>query len=217
VHPRGACSRLVWIFQALPARRHDFYLVNVGLLDRLGHQFGPRSDEISVALGEVGTFVKHVYKSARRAFGDKWYFLLASDHGMTPVERSVDIPASVTATGIRQPADFIALMDGTCARFRFENADAERSVRETVSALAGLRVLGDDDYVRLHLPLRRDVVGDLLILADSGVLFSPSISIQQAVTSLNLPLPRPSRCSSARPLSRAGEAMRAKWTTPRRC
>jgi hypothetical protein len=174
VRPGGAALRMGWLFQALARRRHALYSINVGLLDRLGHRFGPAADEVLVAAGEVDAFVGRLYAAAEHSFGREWYFLVLSDHGMTPVTRRVDVLGAVSGTGLRQPGDYLAFVDSTCARFWFETAVAERAIRQTLEELDGIQGLEAQDRLRLRLPSRRGVVGDLLALADSGTLLSPS-------------------------------------------
>ena len=96
-----------------------------------------------------------------------------SDHGMTPLRGTADVPAALAKTGLVWGEDYASAIDSTMARFWWLKDGSEVQVRSALSGLPG-RWLAEDE-MRHHGIWREDrKFGDAIFLANAGVQFAPS-------------------------------------------
>ena len=95
-----------------------------------------------------------------------------SDHGMTPLRGTADVPAALAKTGLVWGEDYASAIDSTMVRFWWLKPGAEAKVREAFVSFRG-RWLTEDE-MRRHGIWREDrKFGDAIFLADPGVQFVP--------------------------------------------
>ncbi len=95
-----------------------------------------------------------------------------SDHGMTPLRGTADVPAALAKTGLAWGEDYASAIDSTMVRFWWLKPGAEAKVREAFVSFRG-RWLTEDE-MRRHGIWREDrKFGDAIFLADPGVQFVP--------------------------------------------
>ena len=104
-----------------------------------------------------------------------------SDHGMTPLRGTADVPSALAKTGLVWGEDYASAIDSTMARFwwlgKGEEVNERVKVEEKVKA-----VLADfpghwltEEEMKRHGIWREDrKFGDAIFLADAGVQFAPS-------------------------------------------
>ena len=96
-----------------------------------------------------------------------------SDHGMTPLRGTADVPAALAKTGLVWGEDYASAIDSTMARFWWLKDGSEAQVKSIMSGLPG-RWLTEDE-MRRHGIWRDDhKFGDAIFLAEAGVQFCPS-------------------------------------------
>ena len=96
-----------------------------------------------------------------------------SDHGMTPLRGTADVPAVLAKTGLAWGEDYASAIDSTMARFWWLKDGAEAKVKSAMSGLPG-RWLTEEE-MRRHGIWREDhKFGEAIFLADAGVQFAPS-------------------------------------------
>lgn len=96
-----------------------------------------------------------------------------SDHGMTPLRGTVDVPAALEKAGLVWGEDYASCIDSTMARFWWIKPEAKNNVYEALASLPG-RWLSEDE-MRYHGIWREDrKFGDDIFLAKPGVQFCPS-------------------------------------------
>lgn len=153
---RGAVDRAFVYSAAFDALQHD----NVGLDDVLRPKveaYAERVRALHRALSESG-----------RPFE----LTVFSDHGMTPLRGTADVPAALAGTGLVWGEDYASAVDSTLARFWWLRGGSEAAVRGALSGLPG-RWLSREELEK-HGVWRDDrKFGDAVFLADPGVQFVP--------------------------------------------
>lgn len=153
---RGAVDRAFVYSAAFDALQHD----NVG--------------DDAVLRPRVDAYAASIRALARAlaAGGRPYELTVFSDHGMTPLSGTADVPAAVAKTGLAWGVDYASAVDSTMARFWWLKPGARETV---VAALAGLpgRWLTEEE-LRRHGVWRDDhKFGDDIFLAATGVQFVP--------------------------------------------
>ena len=167
--------------------------------DGMGHRFGPGTPEVAEALRKqdaaLGALLDGLEREGRLA---STTLLIVSDHGMLPVERSVDLEQALARAGIRadviggggfatvnlrEPSRWLLLPRPTPA------SRAQRAERAAVVA----RGLGLEAWPRgagpPELASRNPRFGDVVALAPAGTLIvGHTDSIGQAAAALAGPL-----------------------------
>jgi predicted AlkP superfamily pyrophosphatase or phosphodiesterase len=179
-----------WFFHAAPEYKVDigsvkaqiasellppcpFGLIHVGDLDRVGHQYGPDSQERRSAAKKVDSGLKEIYGLLEERFLSV-HFLLFGDHGMVKVKELLDVQKALGGLDLRVGKDYLVFLDSTMARFWFFTKDAGKIISETLLSLRGGHVLTQEERVKYHLQYGHNRFGDLIFLADPGVLIFPN-------------------------------------------
>ena len=113
-------------------------------------------------------------RDALEAGGGPFELTVFSDHGMTPLRGTADVPAILDATGLEWGRDYAAAVESTMVRCWWLRPEAEEKVRAAFAAakLPG-RWLGEE-YLRRHGVWREDrKFGDAIFLGDPGIQFVP--------------------------------------------
>lgn len=113
-------------------------------------------------------------RDALAAAGRPFELTVFSDHGMTPLRGTADIPAALAKTGLVWGRDYAAAIDSTMLRCWWLTPSAEEKNR---TALASASIPGQwlsDDYLRHHGVYRDDhKFGDAIYLAPPGIQYVP--------------------------------------------
>ena len=149
-----------------------FAFVHLQELDGIGHVHGPESLEVNTAIERTDQLIHELVTTLRRRF-DRLDLVLFGDHGMVSVAQTIDVAAALTAAGLQIGRDMMAFLDSTMARFWFPGADRRDAVTAALSSLPG-RVLSPTDLARFDLVGCDKRNGELIFLADPGVLLMPN-------------------------------------------
>ncbi|MBD3333274.1 hypothetical protein GF356_10530 [candidate division GN15 bacterium] len=144
--------------------------------DALVHRFGPGSPERRSVAGEIDRKLRVL----DAAFGNDCRWVIAGDHGMTDVQLRVDAAAEIAVAarnkGVRLGRDYLLFLDSTLARFRFKSPRGwgllDEIKNSQMLAQHG-RFLDNELAAELSIPFGDRRYGDLVWMADVGVLIDP--------------------------------------------
>ncbi len=154
--------------------------------DKEGHRFGPDSDRITQTVAALDAYVKEIYKTAlsiwkrTREPGDVFYFMLLSDHGMSPITHLVDL---AEAAGLQAGDGTVRLTTGTVGHLFFDQIeDPKRRQQQLESAYQKLKKHPFlNVYMRESLPSNWDYhhpyrTGDLVVELHNHHAFRAGLS-----------------------------------------
>lgn len=166
----GFQDRLVRSLPDVASRSEDLVMVKVNLLDHLGHGHGPGSAELEEALARIDARIGE----AVEANPDK-EFLVVSDHGMSPVEGSVDLRGELQdrLESFEEGEDYVPYYNSTSAYFRWRGPGVREAAREVVEGLDGVRILDEDEREELGIDGVVPAYGDDIVATETGLVISP--------------------------------------------
>jgi predicted AlkP superfamily pyrophosphatase or phosphodiesterase len=179
-----------WFFHAAPDYKVDigsvkahiasglfppcpFALIHVGDLDRAGHRYGPDSPERRAVARKVDSELSEIFDLLGHRFSSV-HFLIFGDHGMVEVKEFLDVRKAIGRLDLRVEEDYLVFLDSTMARFWFFDENAESKITEAIHSLHGGHVLTLEERTKYHLQYGHNRFGDLIFLADPGVLVFPN-------------------------------------------
>lgn len=142
--------------------------------DLLSHRYGPHSPRVRREVRKFDLFLHGMYHACQERFELLPNILVFSDHSLDEVKRKINLQRAINQTGFKQPRDYLAFYDSTLARFWFFCRDAEKSIRETLETLEEGSILSKDHLSRFGLDFEDNRFGDLIFLADPGVILFPN-------------------------------------------
>src|SRR5580765_1084003 len=97
-------------------------------LDRVGHKFGPRSQEVRDQLARLDATLGALFEHLDRAIGNGRYVVaLSSDHGITPIpEQLMAEHADAGRIDASQIVENVAKLDGRDGNLYFTNGVYDR-------------------------------------------------------------------------------------------
>lgn len=170
-HPTGAEAVLKGLVEA--EHPFDFIYLHIGDLDSVGHKYGPHSHEISSALRRVDVVLEKIWNYLNNEY-EKVNFVIFGDHGMVEVKDSLDIASRFKILNLRLGKDYLYFLDSTFARFWFFNDKTEQIIHRALEGIDQGHVLTQEEKERYHLNYSHNRFGDLIFLADPGVLIFPN-------------------------------------------
>jgi predicted AlkP superfamily pyrophosphatase or phosphodiesterase len=154
---KGAVDRAFVYSAAFDALQHD----NVG-----------KDDVLRPKVEKYAESIRSLYAALEEG-GRPFELTVFSDHGMTPLRGTADIPSALEKAGVVWGEDYASAIDSTMARFWWLKSGVEEKVKTALADFPG-RWLTDEEK-RYHGVWREDAkFGDAIFLADAGVQFCPS-------------------------------------------
>jgi predicted AlkP superfamily pyrophosphatase or phosphodiesterase len=153
-------------------RPRAVYLYLAGL-DGVLHAGGTGSPDAVRTLREYESWLQLLMRRAEEKYADVSLHVF-SDHGMTDVKELCDVVSRVEETGLRYGKDFAAVYDSTLARFWFLNDAARVAVRALLEERSDGRILSERELKELGCDFPDSRYGELMFLANPGVLICPS-------------------------------------------
>jgi hypothetical protein len=135
---------------SLSKSKCDFIFVKFGMLDTLGHKYGPDSEKVYSYLKEIDEYAKAIYLKFKDGTSSK-VFVLLSDHGMIKVEKCINVKRILKSLDLKVGRDYIYFLDSTMARFWFFNWTAQRKIFEKISTIKDGAFLETADLIRLGI------------------------------------------------------------------
>ena len=117
--------------------------------------------------------LRRVWEAARQSGRDVRMFVF-SDHGMTPIRWTYDLPRDIATLGLDAPGDYLAAIDSTMARFWVWNDRARAKLTELLVEHPCGQLLSRTELERLGIWFEDGRYYHMLFLAKPGVLLSPS-------------------------------------------
>lgn len=163
------------VYRGLVEANHtfDFIFLHTGMLDGIGHKYGPHSDEISSALRRLDRVMKEICTFLKNKY-EEFNLVIFGDHGMVEVKETLDIERIINGLGLKLGDDYIYFLDSTIARFWFFNENARGLIISVLSEIKQGSVLTEKDKSKYHLHYSHNKFGDLLFLVAPGTLIFPN-------------------------------------------
>ncbi|HWQ12881.1 MAG TPA: alkaline phosphatase family protein [Roseiflexaceae bacterium] len=166
---------------AARARRGDlpaFWYIKFSALDALGHEHGPDPERLAPALAALNGQLERTIAALRAAYGEALDIVVVSDHGMSAVERALDVRPALRATGLQPGRDYLYFLDSTTVRIWCDDPGTCAQLAEALAALPGLRPLDPLARARARIP-DDESTGDLLFALDEGAVVFPDFFRRQ--------------------------------------
>lgn len=154
------------------AKDYRFILFRLGSPDKLGHKYGPESQEVRKRLGEIDGIVKEVIKNGTESESSV-HFVIFSDHGMTPVKGQFDLMSLLKGLPVGIPEDYVFFLNSTVASFWFSNDKAKEIIVEELCKIEQGMVLDKPRLEELEIENISTEYGDLLFALKEGNVFFP--------------------------------------------
>ncbi len=162
---------------------HDVLVLYTAELDARMHRVGVADESVGESLRRWDERLSRIEEAAREAGRDPRMVLL-SDHGMTQVERTVDVEACLAARGIRRPHDAAWFLDSTMVRM-WGNGEFAAAVGAALGDEGVADLLDDDALERFGCRFPDGAYGEWIVLARPGVLFVPSFMGSRPVAAMH--------------------------------
>ena len=116
--------------------------------------------------------IKSLYDKAHE-HAESVHFTIISDHGMTPLTKTVDIMSAIEKTGLVFGDDYGACYDSTMARFYYLTDKSKDIIEKTMCQYPGHFLTIEEEK---HYGIYREdrLFGDVIFLLDAGIQIVPS-------------------------------------------
>ena len=151
----------------------DFAFLYWPALDGLLHNVGNQSPLISEKLRGYERWIKELMAVAGEHY-DEVRLYIFSDHGMANCDELLDLKSKIEPLPLRFGKDYVVVYDSTMARFWFFNERAREEISATLKTVAQGRILPDSELKELRALFPDRYFGELIFLANEGVLIVPS-------------------------------------------
>lgn len=157
----------------------DFWYIKFSALDALGHRFGPDVTRLAPALRTLDTQLADLVSALKWAYPGGIDIVVVSDHGMSHVERTIDVRPLLKQIDLAPGRDLLYFLDSTTIRFWSECMRARDVLAARFAEMPGVRILDAEARSGLHIP-DDTAAGDLLIALDEGHVVFPDFFRRQA-------------------------------------
>ncbi len=155
------------------AEKIDFAFLYWPALDGLLHNVGNQSPLVPKKLREYEQYLRELLAVANEHY-DEVRLYIFSDHGMANCDHLLDLKSKIEPLPLRFGKDYAVVYDSTMARFWFFTERARQEITATLQTISQGRILPEAELkaMRAHFP--DNYFGELIFLADEGVLIVPS-------------------------------------------
>lgn len=153
-----------------------FVFVYTSSLDALRHDHpaGAADPVVRERLGWYADRIRALAAAAARG-GRSWSLTVFSDHGMTPLVKTVDLKAAVEATGLVFGSDYGVCYDSTMMRVHGLKEGALAKIKTAIEPFASDGHWLTEEEERVHGIWRADrKFGDAIFLVNPGIQIIPS-------------------------------------------
>ncbi len=170
---RGEQGNLDALVHDIAEEKIDFAFLYWPDLDGLLHRVGNQSPEVPQKLRAYEKDIRRLMAVAREHYTDVRLYIF-SDHGMANCDRLLDLRSRIQALDLADGRDYAVVYDSTMARFWFFNEKARRLITESLQGVPQGKVMTDEELEKLGTLFPDRYFGELIFLADEGVLIVPS-------------------------------------------
>ena len=132
----------------------DFFLINLGASDYVGHVYGPESDAYMETLEATDRQLSEIAGLLQNQYpGREWYFIIGSDHGFTQTnEDQVALPVDNDPNTIPELAQrniehTLYERGGRAAELYLQDSDQYEEVYETIQDLPWIKNIYSDHFI----------------------------------------------------------------------
>jgi predicted AlkP superfamily pyrophosphatase or phosphodiesterase len=151
----------------------DFAFMYWAGLDGLLHRVGNDSPEVPAKLRVYEGWIKQLHELAQGSYGEVKLHVF-SDHGMANCDVHLDLKAVIDRLPVKFGTDYAVVYDSTMARFWFFNDAARQQITSALEEVTLGRILPEEELRRLRTHFADHQFGELIFLAQEGVLIVPS-------------------------------------------
>ncbi|HXS69452.1 MAG TPA: alkaline phosphatase family protein [Candidatus Polarisedimenticolia bacterium] len=151
----------------------DFAFLYWPALDGLLHSVGNRSPLVPQKLREYENWIRELLAVAGEHYAEARVYIF-SDHGMANCDELLDLKAKIEPLPFRMGKDYAVVYDSTMARFWFFNERARQEITATLKTVSQGRILPDSELKEMRAHFPDGYFGELIFLANEGVLIVPS-------------------------------------------
>jgi predicted AlkP superfamily pyrophosphatase or phosphodiesterase len=142
-------------------------------LDGLLHSVGNQSPLVPGKLRGYERWIHDLMAVAEEHYEEVRLYIF-SDHGMANCDVLLDLKSKIEPLPLRFGKDYSVVYDSTMARFWFFNERARQEITAALNAVPQGRILPDSELKTLRAHFSDGYFGQLIFLADEGVLIVPS-------------------------------------------
>ena len=153
-----------------------FIFLYASSLDALRHNHpaGVADPEVRAKLDWYRTRLERLAVAAR-ASGRPWSLTVFSDHGMTPLTKTLDLRSAIEATGLTFGVDYGACYDSTLLRVHYLKPGAREKIQQALAPFSEEGHWLSEAEERRHGIWRADrAFGDAIFLVNPGIQIVPS-------------------------------------------
>jgi hypothetical protein len=151
----------------------DFAFLYWPALDGLLHNVGNQSPQVGEKLRGYEQWIRELMAEAEKHYTEVRLYIF-SDHGMANCDVLLDLKAKIEALPLRMGKDYSVVYDSTMARFWFFNEPARDQISAALKQVPQGRILPETELKAMRAPCDDGYFGELIFLADEGVLIVPS-------------------------------------------
>lgn len=151
----------------------DFAFLYWPALDGLLHSVGNQSPRVPEKLRVYEQWIRDLVTTAEKHYVEVKLYVF-SDHGMANCDELLDLKAKIEPLPLRLGKDYAVVYDSTMARFWFFNERARKEITATLQTVSKGRILPDSELKEMRTHFPDGYFGELIFLADEGVLIVPS-------------------------------------------
>ncbi len=153
-------------FKKIFNKEGDIYFVQFWDLDKNAHNTNINSKEFLRYIKEADYMIKYF---VTRFDGD---IIIWTDHGMTEVEKSINIKEILDKLDLKLGKDYLYFLDSTLARFWFKNEKAKKTILTAISKTELIEVDKNlkDQY---GVNFKDNKYGDVMFTVKPGTIIFP--------------------------------------------
>lgn len=160
------------ILKSIEAGKQNFdvFIYSIGLCDSLGHKYGPEPTRFRGEIEKLEQMIIAGYQLLSKVYNTS--LVVFSDHGMTQIDRSLDIEGQLQEFKLGQ--DFLMFLDSTIARFWFFNGNAQDRIIDLLKNCKQGNILTGHQLKRYGLSFKDDRYAELIFVTKPGTVIFPS-------------------------------------------
>lgn len=151
----------------------DFAFLYWPALDGLLHSVGNQSPLIPEKLRGYEKWIRELVDAAESHY-DEVRLYIFSDHGMANCDVILNLKSKIEPLPFRIGKDYAVVYDSTMARFWFFNDQARQEITAALNKVPLGRILPESELKAMRAHFEDGYFGELIFLADEGVLIAPS-------------------------------------------
>jgi len=154
-------------------KKYDFMVVKLNSLDRLGHKYGPLSREIRERVRYLDSVVEEAVGELQDNVRN-FSFIIISDHGMIPVEKSLNIEELLEKeTRIEPLKDYIPYFGSTFASFFILNKNSKSIIYELLQSIENYGKILSENEIKAW-GINQELYGHLIFALKEKTVFHPN-------------------------------------------